>query len=252
MRHLAALAAALATTSQLAGCLLPGGCGAPADPQVPTYLLNPVSAATAPAQVNGIAASAGGGVWLLETATDGSHAIVRYDRAGGVEQQRIALGSDPVFGLAADGNTLWYGHTQGSITHADQIDAATGAELGFVDLPPATTDLAWNGTDLVAVQGVDAIEEYDPSSSALVASVPVQQLGALVTVAVDGYDTWVAQPGPLALVYGSDGILSAKVQTDAFEVPSAHMAFIGGQLLVAHSAEIDMYTVDKSATATAQ
>jgi hypothetical protein len=245
MRHLAALAAALATSSQLAGCLLPGGCGAPSDPTVPTYFLNPNTAAVAPAQVDGIAAAAGGGVWLLEASTDGSHAIVRYDQAGGVEQQRITLGSDLVRGLAADGTTLWYGHhLSASVVHAEQIDTTTGATLASVDLPAGTTDLAWDGTDLVAVQGLAAIARIDPATGALDSSLPVQQLDTVLTVAIDGTDTWVTQPGSTALIYGSDGILTATVSSTAFDGTPAHMAFVDGQLLVAHGADIDSYFVD--------
>jgi hypothetical protein len=205
------------------------------------------STAVAPAEVDGIAVQPDG-VWLLETAADGGHPLVEYDRPGGVEHRRIALGSDPVFGLASDGATLWYGRTSANVSVADQIDLATGAQIAEVVLPHGATDLAWDGTYVVAVEGIDAIEHIDPATSAVEASVPVQQLSELTTVAVDGNETWVAQPGDFALVYGRDGILAAKVPSSAFVGPS-HLAFIGDQLAVAQGTSIDLYAIDRGATA---
>ncbi len=244
--NLAILGTGLVTAHLLGGCV-PFGCGAPSDPtNVPTYALTLQSTAVAPAEVDGIAAEPDG-VWLLETAADGGHALVEYDRPGGVEHRRIALGGDPVFGLAADGAALWYGRQHGDVSLADRIDLATGAQIAEGALPHGSVDLAWDGTYVVAVQGMGAIEHVDPATSAVEASVPVQQLSAVTTVAVDGYETWVAQPGSTALVYGSDGVLAAKVSSDAFSAPS-HIAFVGDQLAVAQGTSIDLYAIDRPVT----
>ena len=242
----AILGTGLVTAHLLGGCV-PFGCGAPSDPtNVPSYTLTLESAATAPAEVDGIAA-ASDGVWMLETATDGGHALVEYDRPGGVEQRRIALGADPVFGLASDGTGLWYGRTHGGAWLADRIDLASGAQTAEVQLPQGSSDLAWDGTYVVAVMGEGAIEHIDPATSAVEASVPVQQLHAVTIVAVDGDETWVVEPGNFGLVYGSDGILAAKVTSVAFETV-AHVAFVGGKLVVASGTDLEIYTIDRPAT----
>src|SRR5690349_3127670 len=101
LKALSLLSAGLVASSSLAGCFLPGGCGAPADPtNVQSFVLTPSSAATAPATIEGIA-SAPDGIWLLEHGA--AYSLVELDRVGGTEKRHIALDTTYAFGLAWDG-----------------------------------------------------------------------------------------------------------------------------------------------------
>jgi hypothetical protein len=241
MRHLAALAAALATANLLTGCILPGGCGI-GDPTVPAYTVSRDSTSVAPPMLRGMAVAVDG-VWMLEQ-TVGAAVAVEYDSPGGAEVRRVTVEGGTLAGLAWDGAHLWVGHRNGSTAYALELDPATGAQLAQIALPDGTTDLASIGTHLVAVQGLADIELIDPATGDLAGSIPVNQLDAVTSVAVHGNEIWIAQAGSTALVYGADGVLTATV-TGTF---GGHMAFWGDELLLENGALIEEYSVIRPAT----
>jgi sugar lactone lactonase YvrE len=244
----AVLGAGLVAMNTMTGCIpFPGGCGGVDPVSVAAFQLTAASAATAPAEIDGIAA-APDGVWMLENDSV-SRTLVEYDRPGGVEQRRIALAASEAFGLAWDGTALWVGTRGAAGAAAWRIDPASGARLATIALPNTSADLAWNGTDLIVVEGLGAFDEYEPATGKLAASVPVRQLDSVFAVAYHDGETWVAQPvGGTALVYDATGTLLATVPTDAFQTTSqAHMTFVGEDLVVARGTDLSTYAIDRTA-----
>jgi hypothetical protein len=230
-----------AATTWTAGCV-PFGCGAPSDPtDVAIFALTPKASVTSAASVGGVAA-APDGVWMLE---DGA-SLVEYDQVGGRELHRLVLDASDAFGLAWDGGALWVGTRQGGAASAWRIDPSTGAQLATLALPASATDLAWDGSELLVTQGVGDFEGYAPATGALVEAVPVHRLDRVDAVAHADGETWVAQSGNAnPLVYDPTGTLLAIVEVDAF--PSgAHMAFVGGELVVAQGTSLRTYTIDRT------
>ena len=240
MRHLAALAAALATSNLLTGCI-PFGCGI-ADPTVPAYTTNLDSTSVAPQTLAGMA-EASDGFWVLET-TVGAAVAIEYDAPGGTELRRVTLAGGTLAGLAWDGAHLWVGHRNDSAAYALEIDPATGTQLAQVALPDGTTDIASYGSYLLAVQGLADIEMIDPATGELHGSIPVNQLDAVTLVAVHGDEIWIAQPGSTALVYSSAGILTATV-SGTF---GGQMAFWGDDLMLVNGQLLDEMTVIRPTT----
>jgi len=237
MRHLAALAAALATSNMLTGCI-PFGCGI-ADPTVPAYTTTIANTTAAPATLAGMA-EASDGLWMLETTT-GAAVAIEYDSPGGAELRRVTVAGGALAGLAWDGSHLWVGHGGGSAAYAVEIDPATGTQLAQVALPDGTTDIASFGSYLVAVQGLDDIEMIDPATGELHGSIPVNQLSAVTSITVHGSELWIAQQGQTALVYSSDGILQATL-AGSF---GGKMAFWGDDLLLQNGAQLDELIVNR-------
>ncbi|HTJ41989.1 MAG TPA: hypothetical protein VL463_07815 [Kofleriaceae bacterium] len=246
MQTIKALAVLSAGSLLFTGCV-PFGCGAPADPtDVQAFVLTASGTATAPETIEGIAA-APDGVWLLELGN--TYELVELDRVGGIEKRHIALDDRIAFGLAWDGTALWVGSRDfetGAAT-AKRIDPATGATLATIALPAAATDLAYDGTYLIVVQGLGDYEAYAPATGALASSVPVYQLDAVATVAYHDGETWVAQPGSTALIYDNGGTLFAKTSSDAFTAAGAHMTFVGDTLVIAQGSALHTYAVDRTA-----
>lgn len=237
------LLSAGAAAGLLSGCLPLGGCGGADPTDVSTFQLAARGTVTSPLSIAGIAA-APDGVWLLEDGPE-VRSLVEVDQVGGRELHRFVLDVSDAFGLAWDGTALWVGTRQGGIATALKVDPATGAVIANLALPAAASDLAWDGSDLLVVQGKGDVEMYDPRTGALVASVPVRRLDAVVTVASHDGETWVAQPGATALIYDATGTLLATVtSTGAFDA-RAHMAFVGEDLVVASGTSLATFSVQR-------
>lgn len=236
------LLSAGAAAGLLSGCLPIGGCGGADPTDVSTFQLTAAGTVTWPVSLGGIAA-APDGVWLLEDGPE-VRSLVEVDHVGGRELHRFVLDATDAFGLAWDGAALWVGTRQGGTATALRIDATTGAVIGTVALPAAASDLAWDGSDLLVVQGLGDIEMYEPRSAKLVAAVPVRRLDAVVTVASHDGETWVAQPGDPALVYDATGTLLATVTSGAFDA-RVHMAFVGEDLIVATGTSLETFSVQR-------
>jgi hypothetical protein len=245
MRNLVALVSAGAAAQLLTGCL-PFGCGAPSDPtNVATFALTLKATATSPLSIGGVAA-APDGVWMLEDGPE-VRSLAEYDHVGGRELHRMVLDTSDAFGLAWDGTALWVGTRQAGAASAWRIDPSTGARLALVSLPTSATDLAWDGAELLVTQGVGDFEGYAPTSGALVEAVPVHRLDRVDTVAYADGETWVGQSGNNnPLVYDSTGTLLAIVETDAFPSSDAHMAFVGGDLVVVQGTSLRTYSIDRT------
>jgi hypothetical protein len=254
VKAMAMLGAGLVAASSLTGCLPLGGCGVPDDPRdVATFAVTAKSSITNGAQVDGIAQTSTG-VWIL-TNPAGSHGkLTEYDRIGGTQiAERVvpAVVSETSFvaGLTADGDALWYGdhHNASGVDRAWRFDA-TRDELRAITLPGQESDLAWNGTSLVAVERLASIDWLDPADGKLAASVPLRRLAWASAVAYHDGETWVAMPGQPVLVYDADLTLLATVNVDAVTGASdaLHMTFVGDDLVVSSGTQLTTYAIDRA------
>jgi hypothetical protein len=249
-KAMAMLGVGLVAASSLTGCLPIGGCGVPDDPaNVATFAATAKGSTTASARVDGIAATQGG-VWILTTA-EGTARMTEYDHLGGTrigERSAALAPGATASGLAADGAALWFGENSATgVGRAWRIDPAT-EQLRSIGLPGQAHDLAWDGYSLIAVEGWASIDTIDPASGALLASVPVQRLASVYTVAYHDGETWIGHAGQPVLVYDAGGSLLATADIDlvATATGAVHMTFVGDDLVVASGTQIATYAIDRT------